>query len=199
MSAFRSHVPARGRHHLNARCSARGPSTARRAGPFRDNAVGATPTAGQLVDRRCYAHGCCERGRRTGRAVSCERVRSPRAALPVRGGQADAVVAFQSARHFPRTLEILDMAGLVAPFMEIANRVTSVAVAAHGHTLARVRFEPDDTPYSFMAIVPQNVTEQLLADHFQQAGGRAEYDTSFISAVQRRRLRRRHAGPPGAA
>jgi 2-polyprenyl-6-methoxyphenol hydroxylase-like FAD-dependent oxidoreductase len=29
---------------------------------------------------------------------------------------------------FPRTLEIFDMAGLVGPFLEMANRVTSVAV-----------------------------------------------------------------------
>lgn len=85
---------------------------------------------------------------------------------------------------FPRTLEILDMAGLVAPFMDVANRVKSVAVIAHGHTLARLRFEPDDTPYSFIAMVPQDVTERLLADHLQQAGG-VEYDTTFLSAVQR--------------
>ncbi len=29
---------------------------------------------------------------------------------------------------FPRTLEIFDMAGLVAPFLETANRVTKVAI-----------------------------------------------------------------------
>ncbi len=32
---------------------------------------------------------------------------------------------------FPRTLEIFDMAGLVDPFLENANRVTSVAVVTH--------------------------------------------------------------------
>src|SRR5215471_753066 len=48
---------------------------------------------------------------------------------------------------FPRTLEIFDMAGLVGPFMEVANRVTSVTVVAHGRTLARMRFEPQESPY----------------------------------------------------
>ena len=86
---------------------------------------------------------------------------------------------------FPRTLEVLDMAGLVAPFVEVANRVTSVAVVAHGHTLGRMPFAPDDTPYAFIAMVPQNVTERLLADHLQHAGRSVDYDTSFISAVQR--------------
>ncbi len=85
---------------------------------------------------------------------------------------------------FPRTLEILDMAGLVEPFMRVANRVTSVAVIAHGHTLARVSFTPDETPYSFIAMVPQNVTERLLAERLQHGGGTIEYDTSFVTAVQ---------------
>jgi len=59
----------------------------------------------------------------------------------------------------PRTLEIFDMAGVVAPFLEAANRVTSVALVTHGHRLGRIRFEPADTPYPFVAMVPQDVTE----------------------------------------
>src|SRR5215831_8371516 len=50
---------------------------------------------------------------------------------------------------FPRTLEIFDMAGIVAPFLETANRVTSVVVNAHGRTLARMRFTPEESPYAF--------------------------------------------------
>ena len=38
---------------------------------------------------------------------------------------------------FPRTIEILDMAGLVPPFLEMANRVTSIAVITHGRRRAR--------------------------------------------------------------
>ena len=33
---------------------------------------------------------------------------------------------------FPRTLEIFDMAGVIAPFLEAANRVTSIEVIADG-------------------------------------------------------------------
>ena len=86
---------------------------------------------------------------------------------------------------FPRTLEILDMAGLVEPFLSVANRVTSIAVIAHGHPLAHVSFTPDETPYSFIAMVPQNVTERLLAERLQDRGGTIEYGTSFVTAVQR--------------
>src|SRR5579863_492275 len=63
---------------------------------------------------------------------------------------------------FPRTLEIFDMAGVVNPFLEAANRVTSVAVMTHGRRLAHMQFAPEETIYPFVAMVPQDVTEKLL-------------------------------------
>src|SRR5579862_4507889 len=83
---------------------------------------------------------------------------------------------------FPRTMEIFDMAGVVGPFLEAANRVTSVAMISHGHTLAHMKFEPHESPYSFVAMVPQNVTEELLAAELKRRGGTIEYETTFVSA-----------------
>ena len=85
---------------------------------------------------------------------------------------------------FPRTLEILDMAGLAQPFLDKANRVTSVTIITHGHTLAHMRFEPKNSPYSFVAMVPQDVTEGLLRDQLLARGGKVEYETTFVSAVE---------------
>lgn len=85
---------------------------------------------------------------------------------------------------FSRTLEILDMAGIVEPFLAEANRVTSVAVMAHARALAHIHFIPEDTPYPFIAMVPQNVTEALLVNELQRKGGSVEYDTKFVSAEQ---------------
>jgi len=85
---------------------------------------------------------------------------------------------------FPRTLEIFDMAGVVAPFIEQANRVTKVAVISHDRALAHMRFAPHDTPYPFVAMVPQNVTEALLAGELHRKGGDVEYNTAFVSAEQ---------------
>jgi 2-polyprenyl-6-methoxyphenol hydroxylase-like FAD-dependent oxidoreductase len=76
------------------------------------------------------------------------------------------------------------MAGVVGPFLEAANRVTSVAVVTHGRTLAHMRFAPEESPYSFIAMVPQDVTERLLVEQLQRQGGAVEYETSFVSAVQ---------------
>ncbi len=85
---------------------------------------------------------------------------------------------------FPRTLEIFDMAGVVAPFLDVANRVTSVAVMAHGRTLAHMPFKPDNSAYPFVAMVPQNVTERLLVEQLQRRGGDVEYETAFVTATQ---------------
>jgi len=86
---------------------------------------------------------------------------------------------------FPRTLEIFDMAGIASPFLEAANRVTWVAVVAHNRQLARLRFTPKQTPYPFVAMVPQDVTEKLLVAELRRKRGAVEYDTTFVSAVQR--------------
>src|ERR1700726_2559701 len=71
---------------------------------------------------------------------------------------------------FPRTLEIFDMAGVVAPFLEVANRVTSVAVMTRERALAHMRFTPEESPYAFIAMVPQDVTEKLLVEALRRKG-----------------------------
>jgi 2-polyprenyl-6-methoxyphenol hydroxylase-like FAD-dependent oxidoreductase len=85
---------------------------------------------------------------------------------------------------FPRTLEIFDMAGIVTPFLEHANRVTSVAIVTHERPLAHMRFEPEDSPYAFVAMVPQNITESLLVQELRRKGGDVEYNTAFVSAQE---------------
>lgn len=86
---------------------------------------------------------------------------------------------------FPRTLEIFDMSGIAGPFLEAANRVTSVSVMTRQETLARLRFEPEGTPYPFVGMVPQDVTERILAEELRRKGGQVEYETTFISAIER--------------
>jgi 2-polyprenyl-6-methoxyphenol hydroxylase-like FAD-dependent oxidoreductase len=81
-------------------------------------------------------------------------------------------------------MEIFDMAGVVGPFLEKANRVTSATVVSHRRTLARMEFKPEDTPYPFVAMVPQDVTEKLLVETLRRKGGAVDYDTTFVSAVQ---------------
>ena len=51
--------------------------------------------------------------------------------------------------------------------------------------VADVRFAPEETPYPFIAMVPQDVTERLLAEALQRRGHAVEYQTTFVSAEQR--------------
>ena len=85
---------------------------------------------------------------------------------------------------FPRTLEIFNMAGLSADFLRVANQVRSVAVMSQERVLARIPFEPEDTPYPFIAMVPQNVTEDLLVEALKRKGVEVGYDTQFVSMNQ---------------
>src|SRR5579862_3547792 len=67
--------------------------------------------------------------------------------------RAEQSVHSKALAVFPRTMEIFDMAGVVGPFLAAANRVTSVAVMAHSRTLAHMQFTPEESPYSFVAMV----------------------------------------------
>jgi 2-polyprenyl-6-methoxyphenol hydroxylase-like FAD-dependent oxidoreductase len=86
---------------------------------------------------------------------------------------------------FPRTMEIFDMAGVVGPFLAHANRVTTVAIVPRQRTLGRIPFQPADTPYRFVAMVPQNVTESLLVEELRRKGGAVDYDTACVAAQER--------------
>lgn len=85
---------------------------------------------------------------------------------------------------FPRTLEIFDMAGIAEQFLSAANRVTSVAFVSHRRALGHIEFCPPDTPYRFVAMVPQDVTEKLLLENLRRLGGGVEYQTMLTSAHQ---------------
>ena len=59
-----------------------------------------------------------------------------------------------------------------------------LTIITHGRTLARMEFTPEESPYSFVAMVPQDVTERLLVEELRRKGGAVEYETAFVSAVQ---------------
>jgi 2-polyprenyl-6-methoxyphenol hydroxylase-like FAD-dependent oxidoreductase len=81
-------------------------------------------------------------------------------------------------------MEIFDMAGVVTPFLEKANRVTSVSISTHERRLAHMQFAPQESAYPFIAMVPQDVTEKLLLEELRRKGGDVEYLTTFMEAEQ---------------
>jgi len=112
-------------------------------------------------------------------ANECERRGLRWRIVETRSGQS---VHSKALAIFPRTLEIFDMAGIAASFLEAANRVTSVSLFAQSRRLAHMPFEPGETPYPFIAMVPQDVTEKLLLGELRRKGGDVLYETTFVSA-----------------
>lgn len=82
---------------------------------------------------------------------------------------------------FPRTFEVFDMAGISRPFRDAANRVTTVAFFSHQRRLAEIDFRPPSTPYPFVGMVPQDLTERILVEALKTRGGSVEYETTLSS------------------
>ncbi len=85
---------------------------------------------------------------------------------------------------FPRTLEVFDMAGVVEPFLQAANRVNALGLFSHEHEQGHIDFHPAGTPYAFVGMVPQDETERLLVERLRGRGGTVEYQTTFLSLQQ---------------
>jgi 2-polyprenyl-6-methoxyphenol hydroxylase-like FAD-dependent oxidoreductase len=84
----------------------------------------------------------------------------------------------------PRTMEVFELAGIVAPFEATANRVIAASIVSHGRELGRIPFAPRESRYQYVAMVPQDVTERLLYDALLAAGGSVEYLTELTGIDQ---------------
>jgi 2-polyprenyl-6-methoxyphenol hydroxylase-like FAD-dependent oxidoreductase len=80
----------------------------------------------------------------------------------------------------PRTLEIFESAGVVAPVLAAANKVADVSIFSGGRPLGAIPFSPKNTRYDYVAMVPQDVTEAILVQELAAVGGRVEYHTELI-------------------
>jgi 2-polyprenyl-6-methoxyphenol hydroxylase-like FAD-dependent oxidoreductase len=84
----------------------------------------------------------------------------------------------------PRTMEAFQVAGFDAPFENAAYRVNAATILTHRQVLGRIPIEPSKTRFDYVAMVPQNVTEQILYDRLVAAGGAVEYGSEFVGLVE---------------
>lgn len=84
----------------------------------------------------------------------------------------------------PRTLETFEMAGIVAPFLDVAHVVTKAAVIHENDRLGQIDVTPGNSRYSYVAMVPQDVTERLLLVELRRSGGEVAYDTELVAVEQ---------------
>ena len=75
---------------------------------------------------------------------------------------------------WPRTLELLDRAGAVEPFLSAGIRVVQARIFANREPLAELRLDGVPTPFPFALMLPQSETERLLDAHLRRRGDAVE-------------------------
>lgn len=84
----------------------------------------------------------------------------------------------------PATLEVLDRAGILEPFLQAGVAVRQAVVIGPDHQpLSRGRMDQVDTPWPFQCCLPQWRTEALLTARLESLGGKLEHGVS-VTAVQ---------------
>lgn len=84
---------------------------------------------------------------------------------------------------WPRTLELLDRAGLAAAMVETGLVTQHINLVAGNDILASVGFDDLPTPYPFALLIPQSDTEHLLEQHLASLGVEVERNTELESFV----------------
>lgn len=84
----------------------------------------------------------------------------------------------------PRTLEILEMAGAVEPFIRAGFALRAISLLDRRKPLARLSFEGLASPYQFILIIPQSTTEELLEQRLATLGANVDRQVQFLSFFQ---------------
>jgi 2-polyprenyl-6-methoxyphenol hydroxylase-like FAD-dependent oxidoreductase len=69
------------------------------------------------------------------------------------------------------TLDALDEIGVAEPLAAKGLKIAKFAIRDRDRVLIRTRFDALPTPHSYLLMLPQDVTEQVLAERLAEAGG----------------------------
>jgi 2-polyprenyl-6-methoxyphenol hydroxylase-like FAD-dependent oxidoreductase len=84
-----------------------------------------------------------------------------------------------------RTLEQLAPAGITNDMLAQGVRVPTFSIWSWGRQLAQLDFaQRTDSPYPYILMLPQHMTEAILTDHFIRQGGRVERGVELVSLTQ---------------
>ena len=82
----------------------------------------------------------------------------------------------------PATLDIIDRAGLIEPFLRAGVRIRQVQLLGPGlQEISTTKFAGIGCKYEFQCSLPQWQTETILRDHLQSQGIKIEYGTEVKS------------------
>ena len=82
---------------------------------------------------------------------------------------------------WPRTLELLRLAGCADDFTAVGRPTREAQLRANGHLIAEISFAGVATPYPYALFIPQSETERLLEEHLERLGGRLERTVELTS------------------
>ncbi|MGH6983111.1 MAG: FAD-dependent monooxygenase [Stellaceae bacterium] len=82
---------------------------------------------------------------------------------------------------WPRTLELLRLAGCADDFTAVGRPTREAQLRANGHLIAEISFAGITTPYPYALFIPQSETERLLEEHLERLGGRLERTVELTS------------------
>ena len=108
----------------------------------------------------------------------------------VRHGVKPRVVERRPAPHHeargtalqPATLDVIDRAGLIEPFLRTGVRIRQAQLLGPGlQEISTTRFAGIGCKYEFQCSLPQWQTETILRDHLQSLGVAIEYGTEVKS------------------
>ncbi|KUH85513.1 MULTISPECIES: FAD-dependent oxidoreductase [unclassified Mycobacterium] len=83
-----------------------------------------------------------------------------------------------------RTLELFEKPGVVQPLLDRGLRARVFNVFSENRQILRADFAGLDSPFPFLLMIPQNDTEEVLAEHLATLGVEVDRDTELVSLDQ---------------
>lgn len=116
--------------------------------------------------------------------LACELVRRGVSCRIIDAGHGPSTTS-KALGVMPRTLEIMQIAGLSERFASAGQACPRVVIATPKRTLASVSFADLESDFPSIAMVPQNTTEAIFTDRLRELGVAVEYDTRLVTFEQR--------------
>jgi 2-polyprenyl-6-methoxyphenol hydroxylase-like FAD-dependent oxidoreductase len=83
-----------------------------------------------------------------------------------------------------RTLELFERLGVIEAAVARGLPVRKFNIYSEEHQIAAFDLGGLDTPYPYLLMVPQNITEEILRDRLEEIGGRVERGAELVGFTQ---------------
>src|SRR5690606_11473813 len=83
-----------------------------------------------------------------------------------------------------RTLELLDQAGLVSPFIKAGHQCDGINLYVNGKHLITIPLNHIESSYPYILMLPQSETESILSDRIHEMNKNVERSTELTDVTQ---------------